>query len=270
MLNLRELTQQAEIAAKAAGEFILSHFNQIKTNQIEVKGEHNYVTFVDKGAEKIIIDLLMPLLPEAGFLAEEETVAPGTSSLQWIIDPLDGTTNFIHGIPLFSVSIALVDNNIPILGVIYEINSGECFSAWSDAPALLNGQPITVSACNEMNESLLATGFPYYDYNLLNEYLGLFGAFMKHTRGLRRLGSAAVDLAWVACGRVDGFYEYGLNPWDVAAGIIIVKQAGGAVTDFSGGENYLHGKRILASNGRLHHDYLTTIGRYFPSEPRKP
>ncbi|HBZ67764.1 MAG TPA: inositol monophosphatase [Bacteroidales bacterium] len=268
-MNLQEITFQAETAARAAGDFILLHINKLKTNQIEVKGEHNYVTFVDKGAEEIIVKMLQMVVPEATFLTEEETVKSEVGEWQWIIDPLDGTTNFIHGIPLFSVSIALAHHGIPVAGVVYEINSRECFSAWKGGHALLNGNPIHVSECDDMNESLLATGFPYYDYDLLSEYLGLFGSFMKHTRGLRRFGSAAVDLAWVACGRVDGFYEYGLNPWDVAAGALIVEQAGGQVTDFKGGNDFLAGKRIVASNSSLHAAYLKTIAQYFPLDNEK-
>lgn len=262
-MNLKEITYQAELAAKSAGEFIASHLNKLKSGQIEVKGEHNYVTFVDKGSENIIVEKLKPVIPSAVFLTEEGTVEQGAGEFQWIIDPLDGTTNFIHGIPLFSVSIALVHNGKPVSGVVYEINCGECFSAWDGGPALVNGKEISVSNCRVMDESLLATGFPYYDYNLLNQYLTLFGDFMKHTRGLRRLGSAAVDLAWVACGRFDGFYEYGLNPWDVAAGALLVRQAGGRVTDFNGTDGFLHGKRIVASNGHLHENYLTTIAKHF-------
>lgn len=268
-MNLQKITSEAEEAAKAAGDFVLSHVNKLKSNQIEVKGEHNYVTFVDKGSEQIIVGMLKEVIPDATFLTEEETVKPEVGEWQWIIDPLDGTTNFIHGIPIFSVSIALVHRGIPVAGVVYEINSRECFSAWKDGPALLNGAPIHVSDCRDMNESLLATGFPYYDYNLLTEYLGLFGKFMKNTRGLRRLGSAAVDLVWVACGRFDGFYEYGLNPWDVAAGALIVERAGGRVTDFTGGNDYITGKRIVASNNHLHDDYLKTISQYFPANSEK-
>lgn len=265
-MNFEKIAFQTEEVAKLAGAFIASQVNQLKTGQVEVKGEHNYVTFVDKESERIIVEGLTPLINSAVFLTEEATVESRAGEWQWIVDPLDGTTNFIHGLPLFSVSIALVQNANPVVGVVYEVNSGECFTAWANGPALLNGNQIGVSNCQLPDSALLATGFPYYDYNLLDQYLQLFADFMKNTRGLRRLGSAAVDLAWVAAGRFDAFYEYGLNPWDVAAGALLVKQAGGKVSHFDGSTNYLHGKRILASNGQLHETLLKTIGHYFPPE----
>ena len=181
---------------------------------------------------------------------------------RWVVDPLDGTTNFIHRVPVFAVSIALLDGDKPVLGVVHEANLNECFSAWEDAPALLNGNEICVSPISTMDKALLATGFPYYDYGKLDAYLEVFKYFMQHTSGLRRLGSAATDLAYVACGRFEGFYEYGLHPWDVAAGAFIVQQAGGKVTDFHGGNNYIFGAEMLASNKTLHSPMQEALKRF--------
>lgn len=262
-MNYEKLALEVEGIADEAAAFIREKAGKIGERDVEHKGLHNYVTVVDKGSEELIVKRLSALLPEATFLAEEGTGKVGESRFRWVIDPLDGTTNFIHSVPLFSISIALMENGETVIGSVFEINHGESFLAWKDGPALLNGKPIHVSRRNDMHESLLATGFPYYDYELLDPYLQLFRSFLKNTRGLRRLGSAALDLAWVACGRFDGFYEYGLNPWDVAAGAFIVERAGGANSDFSGEKNFIFGKQILSSNGLLHNDLLREIQQFF-------
>lgn len=262
-MNYEKLALEVESVAREAAAFIRQKAGSIQENEVEHKGLHNYVTAVDKGSEELIVSRLNTLLPEAGFLAEEGTRNHSTSDLRWIIDPLDGTTNFIHGIPLYSISIALMQGGEIVVGSVYEVNHNESFLAWKDGPALLNQKPIQVSRRNDMHESLLATGFPYYDYDLLDPYLQLFRSFLKNTRGLRRLGSAALDLAWVACGRFDGFYEYGLNPWDVAAGAFLVQQAGGRNSDFNGGQSFIFGKQILSSNGRIHDALLEEIKKFF-------
>jgi myo-inositol-1(or 4)-monophosphatase len=213
---------------------------------------------VDKEAEEMIISQLKELLPGSGFIAEEsENQRAGTYN--WIIDPLDGTTNFIHGLPPFSVSIALMEKEETVAGVVYEINLDEIFTAWKNGPARLNGKEITVSAHAKLDKSLVATGFPYKDFSLMAQYMALLDDMMRNSRGVRRLGSAAVDLAYVACGRFDMFYEYGLNPWDVAAGAFIVQQAGGKVSDFSDGGTYLFGDEILATNQNVHDESLKMI-----------
>ncbi len=164
---------------------------------------------------------------------------------------------------MVSVSIALVHNNKPIIGAIYEIGRDELFLAWENGPSLLNGKEIRVTKQDNLNESLLATGFPYYDYGLMDPYLKLFRYLMENSRGLRRLGSAAADMAYVACGRFEAFYEYGLHPWDVAAGTVIIRQAGGVVTDFNNGESFMESKRLLATNGAVHEAMLNAIEQYF-------
>jgi myo-inositol-1(or 4)-monophosphatase len=176
---------------------------------------------------------------------------------------LDGTTNFIHGVPAYSVSIALKEYDELVAGVVYEINQDECFYAWKDAPAYLNGREIHVSKNTTVSTSLIATGFPYYDFSKQAQYIELFTELMRSSHGLRRIGSAAVDLVYTACGRFDAFYEYNLNAWDVAAGIVIVKQAGGDIVNFKGGSEVLETRELLASNGKITGEMLTAIQKYF-------
>ena len=266
-LDLQKLCHEVCLISKKVGEFIRSERKNFSTDKIEVKGAHDFVSYVDKTSEKQIIKGLSILLPESGFIAEEGTSSKKGEKYNWIIDPLDGTTNFIHGLPCFAISIALMrtsaGKNELVLGVIYEINLDECFYAWEGSKAYLNEQEIFVSKTPTLSDSLLATGFPYYDYSKMDKYMELFNYFMKNTHGLRRLGSAATDLAYVACGRFDGFYEYSLQPWDVAAGVLIVKQAGGKVTDFSGDDNFIFGKELVAGNSIFFDEFLKTVISHF-------
>lgn len=262
-MKLQTTTNQIINLAKAVGKFIKSESLKFEDKDVEEKGLHNLVTYVDKQAEKIIVGELSKILPEAGFIAEEDPTLKKAERLNWIVDPLDGTTNFIHSVPFYSISIALNDGDETIIGIVYEVTSGECFYSWKGAPAFLNKREIKVTRQADLNNSLIATGFPYYDYHLLDQYLELFKDLMQNSRGVRRLGSAALDLAYVAAGRFEVFYEYGLNPWDVAAGAFIVKQAGGKVTDFNLTENYLFGKQIIASNKLTHDDFAKKLNYYF-------
>jgi len=224
---------------------------------------NDLVSYVDKTAEQIIVAGLEKILPEAGFITEEKTKAQFADRFNWIIDPLDGTTNFIHGLPVFSVSIALQEYGELVSGVVYEVNQDECFYASKGTPAYLNGREIKVSNTPTIAKSLLATGFPYYDFTKQAQYISLFTELMKSSHGLRRLGSAAVDLAYTACGRFDAFYEYNLNAWDVAAGILIVKQAGGHVVNFKGGDEVINTRELLATNGEITGEMLDYISSYF-------
>ncbi len=262
-IDIQTLCKEVCVLSKEVGVFIRSERNKFTSEKIEVKGKNDFVSYVDKTSEKRIIDKLAILLPEAGFIAEEGTSSKKGDIYNWIIDPLDGTTNFIHGIPSFAISIALMRNEKLVLGVIYEINLDECFYAWEGSKSYLNGKEINVSNTSKVSDALLATGFPYYDYSRLDEYMELFKYFMRNTRGLRRLGSAATDLAYVACGRFDGFYEYCLQPWDVAAGSFIVQQAGGKVTDFKGEGNYLFNREIVAGNNLFFDEFLDNIKTHF-------
>jgi myo-inositol-1(or 4)-monophosphatase len=262
-MNLENITIQVVGLARNVGEFIRTESKKFKSEDIIEKGVHNLVTYVDKESEKQIVSSLRKVFPEAGFIAEENQELKRNERYNWIIDPLDGTTNFVHGLPPFSVSIALADKDEIIIGVIYEINLAECFYAWKDGPAFFNGKQIQVSKTKLLDNALIATGFPYYDYSLMKPYLELLSDLMQSTRGVRRLGSAAVDLAYVACGRFDLFYEYSLNPWDVAAGILIVQRAGGTVSDFKGGTDFLFGKQIIATNKLIHKEFYSKMKQHF-------
>lgn len=255
MINLENLTREVCALARETGDFLRKEAPSLRSADVETKGQHNFVTYVDKESEKRIIARLSSLMPGSGFIAEESPgLKPG--EFTWVIDPLDGTTNYIHGVPLYCISIALLKGDTPILGVVYEVGLDECFYTWDQAPSFLNDRQISVSATASLNESLLATGFPYYDYGRLDEYLDLFRYLMKNSRGIRRLGSAAADLAYVACGRYDGFYEYGLSPWDVAGGALLVRNAGGIVSDFRGTQDFLFGKEIISTNTKIFRELL--------------
>lgn len=230
-------------------------------SSIEHKGVHDLVSYVDRESEKQLVAGLQQLLPEAGFITEEGTVAQEDKALHWIIDPLDGTTNFTHGLPFFSISVALAAGDELLVGVVYESNRDECFSAHQGGGARLNGKTIRVSDVPELDQALLATGFPYYAFDRIENYLEVLRYFMQHTQGMRRLGSAALDLAYVACGRFEGYFEYNLNSYDVAAGALLVVEAGGTVTDFNGGHSYLFGREILAANSHIHGAMLAQVAR---------
>lgn len=235
----------------------------IHESMAEIKTENNLVTYVDKESERRFVEGLSKILPEAGFVAEEGTGVRNLSGLNWVIDPLDGTTNYVHGVKVWCTSIGLCLDHKPLAGVIYDPNAGEMFSAWQGGGAWLNGQRIFTSGIESMAISLIATGFPYDDFGREEQYIGLFRALMKRTRGIRRLGSAALDMAWTAAGRFEAFYEYGLNPWDVAAGTIIVREAGGTVTQFHGGDDPVFGDDMISSNGKIHNELISVIQDYF-------
>jgi myo-inositol-1(or 4)-monophosphatase len=261
-MNYQKICIDAVILSVGVGDFITDSRKKFKADDIETKSEHNYVTSVDKESERQLIEGLSKILPGSGFIAEEGTVETEDKEFIWVIDPLDGTTNFIHGLPPFCISIGLLQNKIPVAGIIHDPTMKETFYAWKDGPAHMNGKVIHVSKTKSLDNSLIATGFPYTDYGRLDEYMELFKWCMKNTRGVRRLGSAAIDLAYVACGRVDGFFEYGLSPWDVAAGVFIVQQAGGKVTDFKGGNDYIFGKELVAFNADLQDDFVKVVGEF--------
>ncbi|MEI8201795.1 MAG: inositol monophosphatase family protein [Bacteroidota bacterium] len=267
-MNLEEICKEVIKVCRSTAEFIKAEANKIRQSDIETKGKHDYVTYVDKTSEKMLLEVLQKLLPEAGFIAEENTLNTRGEEYNWIVDPLDGTTNFIHGVPCYCISVALANKEEVILGVIYEINLQECFYAWKSGGAFLNGNKIKVSQTKLMDESLFATGFPYYDYHWLDEYIELFKYMMIHTRGVRRLGSAAADMAYVACGRFDGFYEYGLKPWDVAAGICLIKEAGGKVADFAGGDNYLFGGELVSTNSHIFDSMVEVCKSHFKTNSK--
>lgn len=262
-MQLETVKDQLIEITKEAGSFIREERKGFTPDKIEFKGLNDMVSYVDKGAEQRIVAALEKVLPGAGFITEEKTINRTGDRYNWIIDPLDGTTNFIHGLPVYSVSIALQEYNDLVLGVVYEVNQDECFYAWKGAPAFLNGEEIRTSETTNLDKCLLATGFPYYDFQKQPAYIDLFTELMRSCHGLRRLGSAAVDLAYTACGRFDGYYEYNLNAWDIAAGILILRQAGGDVVNFKGGSEVINTRELLATNGKFTAEALRIIQKHF-------
>ncbi|MEM9856373.1 MAG: inositol monophosphatase family protein [Bacteroidota bacterium] len=238
---------QVRHACIETAEFIKKEAAQFSRDRIELKGLNDLVSYVDKQAEQKLVSACKAILPEAGFITEEGTDSTKGEVYNWIIDPLDGTTNFTHGLPIYAISIALMRKDKIVLGVVHEINRNECFYTVEDEPAFCNERVISVNNTELLQDSLLATGFPYYNFEQMPQYLKILNTFMQKTHGLRRMGSAAVDLVYVACGRFEGFFEYNLNAWDVAAGAFIVQQAGGTVADFEGGDNYIFGREIVAA-----------------------
>lgn len=260
------IAQQTMDAARQAGEFIGKAAQNFSREHIEHKGLNDLVSYVDKQAEELLVAKCKEILPAAGFITEEGTETTRADEFNWIIDPLDGTTNFMHGLPAYAVSIGLIQFNEPVMGVVYEINRDEMFHAWKGGGAYCNGEVIQTSDINSLSSSLLATGFPYYEFSQMERYLEILNHFMQNTHGLRRMGSAAVDLAYTACGRFEGFFEYNLNAWDIAAGIVLVQEAGGQVTDFSGGEDYLFGRELIAGCKGVQSDMQKTIARFWAAK----
>jgi myo-inositol-1(or 4)-monophosphatase len=250
----------AVTAARNASKIIKSFNDQHRSLDVQYKGRHDIVTKADVASEEEIISVIKESFPDDVILAEETANKDTlTNQRTWIIDPIDGTTNFTHGYPTYCVSIALYENKEAIIGIVLEVTSQELFTAEKGKGAYLNGEKLTVSNYKKAHEALLGTGFPYRDLDLVDEYLDLFKVFMHETQGVRRPGSAAYDLCAVAAGRFDGFYEYSLSPWDVAAGALIIREAGGLVTDWQGGDNWLFGQRIVTGNPIIHSYVLRRI-----------
>jgi len=266
-MDLQQLCLQSQEIIKKVGQFLTQELGQVGTKQIETKQLNHLVSYVDKSAEKQLVEALGALLPSSVFLAEEahseNMDTASTAEWCWIIDPLDGTTNFLHQLPFFAISVALQRNAKTVMGIVYEPSHDDMFYAWEDGGAFLNGNKIQVSATTDLKSSLLATGFPYYDFEHSDAYSKLLKELMLKTRGIRRIGSAALDLVYVAAGRFDTYYEYSLSPWDVAAGALIVQEAGGKVSDFEGGDDYLYGREIIAGNPAIFEEVLERIKHHF-------
>lgn len=265
-MDLKVLCSEIEKAAKEAGEFISKESETFNIfNDTEEKGLNNFVTYVDKGSEKMLVERLGTILPEAGFIAEEGTSTKKGLTYNWVIDPLDGTTNFLHGVRPYAVSIGLMKDDEIVAGVVHEVGGNETFSAWKNGGAWLNGKRISVSGTKTLAGSLVATGFPYNLFDRLEPYMKLLSFLVKKSHGVRRLGSASIDLAYVACGRFDLFFEYDLKPWDIAAGMLLVREAGGVFSDFSGNMKSLSGDETIASNSLVYPEILQIIGTFMKS-----
>lgn len=252
MISLESLCQAVQQIAREGGAFLKTERQKFDPSRVEEKSAHNYVSYVDKASEQRLVAALSALLPEAGFLTEEETVEQSDKEYTWIIDPLDGTTNYIHDMAPYSVSIALRNREELLLGVVYEVCREECFYAVKGGKAYRDGQEIRVSHCQHLEEAFIAIGFPYnataYKPTALHLVDGLYG----HAGGTRLLGSAAVEICYVACARFEGRIEAYLGAWDIAAAALILQQAGGTITDFDGGDRWITGEQTVASNSHLH------------------
>lgn len=263
-MNLKNILAQTELIVLEAGKYLEKESQHFAAGHAYLKSDNQLVSYVDITTEKMLVEKLAKLVPEAGFVTEENTSEKGKNEgLNWIIDPLDGTTNFVHGLPVFSISVALYDNNTGLVGVVYDVCRNELFSAAKDCGATLNGTKLEMHTLENIGDSLIATGFPYYDFEGADAYLAVLKKLMKSTHGLRRMGSAAIDLAYTSAGRFDGFFEYGLHAWDVAAGILLVKESGGFVCDFRGGEDFLFGDTIVCGNAYLKPHLLEIIQSEF-------
>lgn len=251
---------------RETGRWIQSMVDEISETDIQYKGTNDLVSYVDQQAENRLKTGLSQIFPDAGFIAEESATGQEEigDGFYWVIDPLDGTTNFLHRLPVYAVSVGLIFNKQPVLGMIYEPNRDELFYACRGGGAYLNGKPIRVSSTDALGKSLLATGFPYYDFSYQDRYLALLKSLMQKSHGLRRMGAAAIDLAYTACGRFEGFFEANLKPWDVAAGKIIIEEAGGRVTNFSGGEDVIFSGEIIGA-GPIFEEFLSTLQEHWES-----
>ena len=252
-------------AARQAGNIIIRYLERREDLTVSSKAHNDFVSEVDTRAEQAIIDVIRKSFPDHAILAEESGLHNG-DMYQWIIDPLDGTTNFLHGFPQFAVSIALRVRNRLEHAVIYDPLSQELYSASRGSGAYLNNHRIRVSRIKQLEGTLLGTGFPFKQPQYLDVYLQTFRALHPFAAGIRRAGSAALDLAYVAAGRLDGFWEIGLQPWDMAAGILLIQEAGGLVGDFSGGHDFLSSGNLIAGNPRVFKAMVQTIRPYLTDE----
>jgi myo-inositol-1(or 4)-monophosphatase len=248
---------------RKVGRFILAELDRVQQKDVIEKDLNSLVSYVDRQAEEQLVEGLQAIFPEAGFLTEEEMVAQTEAEIQWIIDPLDGTTNFLFGVPSYSISIGLKVDGALEGGWVYDLPFGKCYHALKGKGAFKEDQRIRVRANTHFAESLFATGFPYYDFGHMPQYMALLTDLMQSSRGIRRLGSAAIDLAYTAEGRFDAFYEYGLNPWDVAGGAVLVKEAGGVVLNFSGGQEFMDSRQIIAGSTPICEQLVERTRKYF-------
>ena len=267
-MNAAKLLEVAKRAALEAGKLQLKYYGKLKTSEISQKTKNDFVTKVDKMSEKLIIGRILKVFPDHSIQAEESGVTPGDGT-RWIIDPLDGTSNYIHRFPMFAVSIGVVHRNQLVAGVIYDPLHGELFTARKDHGAFLNGRRIHVNDTRRLASSFMATGIPFRARNRFQQYFRSLKTISLASAGMRRGGSAALDLAYVACGRFDGFWEINLSPWDIAAGALLIREAGGRITDLWGSERYLDNGDVLASNAKIHAELLRVTRRVFTRKKKR-
>ena len=260
-----ELLETAIDAAKEGGRILIEGRERLSGLEVGVKGRNDYVTEIDCESEAAIIELITSRHPDHTILAEESGLYAQEGSVRWIIDPLDGTTNYIHGYPVYSVSVAAESKGRLVAAAVFDPTRDELFSARLDGGAHLNGERISVTSTPELAPSLILTGFPFKRPQYLEDFITVFREMLTATSGIRRCGSAAIDLSHVACGRADGFWEFGLSPWDIAAGALIVQEAGGRVSDVELCGSHLSTGNVLASNGLIHQAMHEVITRDFPT-----
>lgn len=253
---------KVERIVRHIGKYVLDESRTFNANSVEVKGLHDFVSYVDKTSEAKLVKGLENIIPDAGFIVEEGSSSRVGERYNWVIDPLDGTTNFIHGLKPYAISVALTLDGKPVLGVINDVSNKEVFTAWEGGGAWLNQKRIYSSTADRISKSLIGTGLPYYNFDRLPNYMECLSHLCKVSHGVRRIGAASVDLAYVACGRFDAFFEYGLKPWDIAAGTIIVREAGGEVSTFNGVTENLTGFETLAANKYVYQEFLKTVESY--------
>ena len=248
-------------AAKEAGRFLKFSVGKVRSVEMKKGEERNLVSEIDRTSEQKIIGIIRQHYPGHAILAEESGASSTTSDYKWVIDPLDGTTNFLHGVPVFCVTIAIEHKGQVVAGVVYDPNLDELFTAERGSGAYCNGRRLKVSQASELINSLLVTGFPYDIAQNPDNAAGHFVNFLMEAQGIRRLGSAALDLSYVAAGRFDGFWEVNLHPWDMAAGLLFVQEAGGKTSDFRGGASSIYTRQVLATNGRIHEAMQTILAK---------
>jgi myo-inositol-1(or 4)-monophosphatase len=239
------------------------YFNQLDRLEYSSKGRNDYVSQADVEAERAVLDVLTRAYPDHGIIAEESGEREG-SEYTWVIDPLDGTTNFLHGFPMFAVSVAVKRAGVLEHGVVYDPLHDEMFTASRGEGAQLNGKRIRVSTTRKLAPSLLGTGFPFRDLGIIEPWMRSFQSLLPKTSGIRRAGAAALDLAYVAAGRLDGFWEFGLKPWDMAAGALLIREAGGLVSDVSGGQDFLESGNLVSANPLIFEEFRKIVARNAP------
>ena len=273
MDETQRMLETAKEAAQCGGEILMQEFGKLTDSQIDLKGKGDYVTELDRRSEQAIIGRIKEDFSGHIIQAEESGEEIQKSSYRWIIDPLDGTANYVQGIPVYGVSIALKKRDVVLMGVVYYPDRDEMFWATRGDGAFLNGERIRVSTRKDMAYAMLASGFPWRSRTYLDSYMACFRELFLGAAGIRRMGSAAIDLAYTACGRFDGFWEMKLGPWDIAAGILLIQEAGGVVTDFLGGDGYFASGNVVAGNPFIHKKivhvtrrHLSGVGNDAPKE----
>jgi len=261
-------TNIAVRAARQAGGIVMRYFDRIDSLTIAEKQVNDYVSEVDRAAEHAIIDTIRKSFPSHSILAEESGTHEGNDDYQWIIDPLDGTTNYLHGFPQFSISIALQHRGQLESAVVFDPLNDEMFTADRGKGALMNDRRLRVTDQKSLHGALIGTGIPYRDQTHIDAYLAMLKVMTKDTAGIRRPGSAALDFAYIAAGRIDGFWELGLSAWDFAAGALIVKEAGGVVSDIRGGDRYLDSGNVIAGNVKVQREMVDKLAPHVPEEMR--